>query len=196
MNQLFPKASLYHSDLVKHCGQYPDGLPCKLTTDIMPSKDKTGRIVRLLPYGYEVEHWLLLENAAVEATIAAVPKDTWVTIQATGMKDTAAVRVVDTSGTEIVGRELPSQGYPPPHPEPAPWAEPPSTTGVAPQQAPWPPPVGTPAVGAPIEACDRMIDALIQAHTVVQKVEAATGRPLDEHTRTIGISLFIQGHRR
>lgn len=43
---------------------------------------------------------------------------------------------------------------------------------------------------------DQMVEALVAAHAVTQRYKAVTGQPLDEHTRALGVSMFINSQRR
>tara|TARA_R110002074_G_scaffold235774_6_gene407634 strand:- start:3399 stop:3998 length:600 start_codon:yes stop_codon:yes gene_type:complete len=193
--KLFERKSLYHSNLVYYTGDNPDGLPCQLTTSVIASKDG-GKIVKIQPMGDPDDYWVKLENEVVESAFASVPKDTWVTLQAYGSRDAATVAITGADGTVFAASGAsedtagPAFSPPPPSFTPTPTPKLVTTTMASPVVAA---PTFTPP--QPRDAAADMVDALVRANSVMVKYQQATGKELDEHTRALGVSLFIEGNR-
>ena len=194
--KLFERKSLYHSNLVYYTGDNPDGLPCQLTTNVIASKDG-GKIVKIQPMGDPDDYWVKLENEVVEAAFASVPKETWVSIQAYGSRDAATVAITGADGTVFAAGNATGDVAGPAFMVPPATFTPPAVPTLVPNVTMAPPASQTPTFAPPAgrDAVADMVDALVRAHTVAQKYQQATGQPLDEHVRALGISLFIQQQR-
>jgi hypothetical protein len=121
--QTFPKKSLYHSDLAKH-GPITVQFAGEPRDSQYPNKP---RWVGLLVHGDDTKYTLNIENADVEASIKAAPKNTWVEVRAEGRGDQAFMLIEDGDGGPILPgdktpprmnqqqRPAPAQNGPPPN---------------------------------------------------------------------------------
>jgi hypothetical protein len=191
----FPKASIYHSTLVAYTNEH-GGLPCRFVSDLIPSKNKTGKIIRLQPQGDETEYWLAVENEQCEAVISSMPQNVWLTLRAYGSRDSAMV-----DGTPLNG------GHAPPMPTQSATATYSPVQPVATATHVWPaPPSSTVTPGGghtgfvipnKTDTDDAlMLACLLRAASVLRQFEELEGRPATENDRAMAISLFIEGHRR
>lgn len=192
----WPKVSIYHSHLSKYTSEH-GGIPCRLVSDVMPSKNKDGsKIVRLNPYQDETEYWLALENPTCAAIAQALPKNEWFTLQAHGARDTATLTAIDTDGNDItpeVGMDAPQDPFGAQEPHAAPPSWPPVQRGLGNQTAPEPHVFKPMPVPPPQEL---MLSCLMDAAELCEQFEAHHGRPPTEEERSIAISLFIERQRK
>jgi hypothetical protein len=157
---MFAKKGVYHSELVK-----AGAVRAMFTTGVMPSKyaGKPPFIAFKLESGEE--HTYSIENEGIEATLANLPQNTWLTLHAEGSRDTAT----------ITFDEAPTQAQI-------------KTNGKEAKAAPQ-----APAPAAPL--ADQMAECLLAAGQAVEAYQAKIGEIPDEATRTIAISLFIEKQR-
>ena len=192
----WPKVSIYHSHLSKYTSEH-GGLPCRLVSDVMPSKNKDGsKIVRLNPHGDETEYWLALENPACAAVAEGLPKNEWFTLEAHGARDSATLRAIDVHGNDITPEV--GAGYPAPSAPPSPW----DASAPFPPEAPRAPTVthsstfGGGAMAAQPDLRARMVECIKWAVEIIEQFEVEHARTLDEHERQLAVSLFIERNRK
>lgn len=174
------RKSIYHSTLVGYNREHDEGLPCKVVAGPMSSKDGSGKIVRIRVLGEPEDdqhgYWLKLENEDVVQSFeeADLADERWLILEAAGSREAATVRfkelpkdfedMVEAGVVETVKPAAKTNGTA-------------TTSHKAAEQ-----------VSINYDD-DEFLNSLLQAHNIVEKYEEITGKPLDDHVRTLATNL-------
>jgi hypothetical protein len=164
----FPKASVYHSQLV---GRGP--LCIRLTAGVIPSKFKDKPA--FAPFqvrGDTAEYRLTVENDTIRERLASLPLNTWVEVQAAGSRDAATLEVLRMA------------------PQRTPTARRMDAGAAGPGESP----AGA-AAPAPSSLENEYWTALEAAVRIVGDFQRQFGREPSEAERAIACTLWIQANR-